>query len=81
MRTVEALREVVSQSGKSLRSISLDIGRSETFVASSISQAERMGADMNAATVAMIAAGCEYALALVPIGDVARSMVVIDPPT
>lgn len=80
MNTTEALRAVIGVSGKSARAISLDMKRSETFVSSSLNQAERMNADMNASTVAGIANACGHVLALIPAGNVPDGAIVIDPP-
>ena len=80
MNTTEAARAIVRASGKSLRAISLDMNRSETYVSSAIGQAERMQADLNASTVASIAAACGYALALVPVDELPEGAVVIDAP-
>ena len=80
MHTTEAIRAMIRRSGKSARAISISMKRSETFVSSSLNQAERMNADMNASTVAGIAAACGYALALVPVDQVPEGAVVIDAP-
>ena len=81
MNTTEALRAIIADTGESNRVISARMNRSENYVTSLLRQAERMGADMNASTVAGIAAACGYALALVPVDRVPEGAVVIDAPS
>ena len=81
MNTTEALRAIIADTGESNRVISARMNRSGNYVTSLLRQAERMGADMNASTVAGIAAACGYALVLVPVGKVDGDMLVIDPPS
>ena len=79
MVTTEAVRAVVSASGMSARAVSRSMGKTDTYISSLLSQAERMGADMTASTVAGIGEACGYMLALVPSESVSGGMLVIDP--
>lgn len=62
MTGYDAMRRAVENSGKSNRAISLEIGRGETFVTSTLRQASKPTAD----TLALIGGACGYRLALVP---------------
>lgn len=81
MRVTEAIREVMSLAGMSSRQVSQGIGRTDNYVTSVVRQAERMNADMNTSTVAVIGSACGYTLALVPDGELPPGAIPIDPPS
>lgn len=58
----EAMRAIIEGSGKSGRQVAREIGRSDSFVSSSLAQ----GVCPRADTLARVARACGYELALVP---------------
>lgn len=80
MDTIDAVRGAVGASGKSMRAVSEDMGRSSNYVYSSLEQSQRKGGGLHSATLAGIANACGYSLALVPHDQVPPDALVIDPP-
>lgn len=76
MDAISAVRAVTDRSSKSMRAVSVDMGRSPGFISSMLTQGSTPGAD----TLAAIGAACGYSLALVPSGRVPEGSIVIDPP-
>lgn len=64
----EAIRRIIKASGKSGRQVAREIGRSESFVSSSLAQ----GVCPRADTLAHIADVCGYELVIVPKRDANR---------
>lgn len=58
----EAMRLIIESSGKSGRQVAREIGRSESFISSTLSQ----GVCPRADTLARVAHACGYELVLVP---------------
>ena len=79
MDTVDAVRKAVDASGKSMRAVSEELGRSSNYVYSSLEQSARKGGGLHSATLAGIAGVCGYSLALVPKGKEPPGSLVIDP--
>ena len=76
MDTNGAILCMIKQAKKSKRGISLELGKSPTWLSATLA---RPGSS-EATTVAAIADACGYSLALVPPSDVPPSAIVIDPP-
>ena len=76
MEPLDAVRNAVHNSGKSMRAVSSDMGRSAGFVSSMLTQGSIPGVD----TMAAIGSACGYSLALVPPADLPPSAIVVDPP-
>lgn len=76
MDTNEAMRALVARSGLSMRAASLEMGRSPTWLSTTVG---REGSS-EAAIVAELAHVCGYTLCAVPDRDVPGSALVIDPP-
>lgn len=74
MDTNEALRQVISSSGLSMRSISESLGKSPTWLGSTLGR----DGSSRAATVADVASVCGWSLALVQAGEEPRGALVID---
>ena len=62
MDAIEAMRLIIEASGKSGRQVAREIGRSDSFVSSSLAQ----GVCPRADTLAHVAHACGYELALIP---------------
>ncbi len=62
MNASEAMRLIIEASGKSGRQVAREIGRSESFVSSSLAQ----GVCPRADTLARVARACGYELVLIP---------------
>lgn len=74
--TCEVMREMAYRSGKSLRGASEEMGRSPTWLGSTIGK----GSDSGAGTVAELGRVCGYDLAAVPTGhELPEGSMVIDP--
>lgn len=65
MDGMQVFVKMVNSSGKSRRALSLEMGKSENYLSSLISQNSRPTAD----TLALVAKHCGYVLACVPIGE------------
>ncbi len=74
MDTNSALRFLVEASNKSQRAISQEIGRSPTWLTTTL---QRKGSS-ECSTVSRIAGVCGYSLALVPSDDIPDNAIVID---
>ena len=74
--TNEAMRALVARSGLSMRAASLEMGRSPTWLSTTVG---REGSS-EAAIVAELADVCGYSLVLVPSREVPQGAIVIDPP-
>ena len=74
--THEAMRSMVARAGLSMRAASIEMGRSPTWLSTTLG---RPGSS-EAATVAELARVCGYSLALVPPADLPPSAIEIDPP-
>lgn len=64
----EAMRAIIEGSGKSGRQVAREIGRSDSFVSSSLAQ----GVCPRADTLARVARACGYELALIPRSEAYR---------
>lgn len=62
MNANDAMRKMIEMSGKSGRQVAREIGRSESFVSSSLAQGVRPRAD----TLARVAQACGYELVAIP---------------
>ena len=80
MDTIEAIRQVVSRTGKSNRAVSELMGRSPGFINSVIEQSKRKGGGVNSSTLANVANACGCKLAFVPRESLPDDAIVIDPP-
>ena len=76
MDDLEAIRAMVERSGKSMRSASVDSGRSATWLGASMAR----GSALTLPVAADLARVCGYTLALVPDREVPPGAIVIDPP-
>lgn len=70
MDATEAMRTIIEASGKSGRQVAREIGRSDSFVSSSLAQ----GVCPRADTLAHVAHACGYELALIPRREADRLM-------
>ena len=66
----EAMRLIIESSGKSGRQVAREIGRSESFISSSLAQ----GVCPRADTLARVASACGYELVLIPKPEGDRSL-------
>lgn len=69
MNANNAMRAMIEASGKSGRQVAREIGRSESFVSSTLAQ----GVCPRADTLAMVAEACGYKIVIVP-KDVASNL-------
>ncbi len=76
MDTNDAMRALVARSGLSMRAVSMDMGRSPTWLSTTLGR----DGSSEAAIVAELADVCGYSLVLVPSRDVPPGAIVIDPP-
>ena len=68
MDASEAMRLIIEASGKTGRQVAREIGRSESFISSSLAQ----GVCPRADTLARIAPACGYELAIIPRNEADR---------
>ena len=68
MDASEAMRLIIEASGKTGRQVAREIGRSESFISSSLAQ----GVCPRADTLARIAHACGYELAIIPRNEADR---------
>ena len=69
MNANDAMRTMIETSGKSGRQVAREIGRSESFVSSTLAQ----GVCPRADTLARVAEACGYEIVIIP-KDVARNL-------
>ena len=69
-----AIRELVGRAGVSLRNASIQMGKSPTFLSSTLTN----NASCECATIAALASVCNYSLVLVPRDSVPNDAIVID---
>lgn len=74
MNTASAIRAMCENSGKSQRSVAVEMGRSSGFVTSALAKTK----DLKVATMTDIADVCGYTLCLVPNRYVSKHAIVID---
>ena len=74
MDATETMRLIIEASGKSGRQVAREIGRSDSFVSSSLAQ----GVCPRADTLARVAHACGYELALIPKSE-ANKLQTIEP--
>ena len=80
MKTVDAINQLVSESGMSKKAVSEAMGRSSGYLNSVVEQSNRKGGGVHSSTLSSVASVCGYALALVPLDEVGGGMLVVDPP-
>ncbi len=80
MKAQDAIKEVVTASGKSQAGVSKAVGKTRNYVNALVAQADATGGTLGCDTVAGIADACGYSLAVIPHADVPGSALVIDPP-
>ena len=76
MDDISATRAMVERSGKSMRTASVDSGRSPTWLGASMAR----GSALTLPVAADLAAACGYTLAFVPTGELPEGAIPIDPP-
>ena len=76
MDAQSAWKRAARDSDKSMRSVSLEMGRSENFISTTFGKKSTPKVD----TFAAMLAPCGYILAAIPKSDVPPSAIVIDPP-
>lgn len=75
MNAFDAIKRAASASGKSLRGVSLSLGKSPNYIANNASR----GSDPGTGNAAAMLKVCGYTLCAVPDPDVPGSAIVIDP--